>query len=248
MAARGWTRSRHASATSAVLIQCRDSSALIGPTRTDWILKAWARDRRTGKADGGRSPPGRISDDDAMVAGDSTKVPPGRSEDLASRHPSRTWAWVRAVMVPTAITAWCLHPLVLPGFILQVDAVFGPRSPLSLEGVAAPLVLLSHLLGGALAGRVFVSGALFLCGFGPMVLLRQQTWLAQIPAALLGMLNPFVYDRLIEGQWGVAAALGILSCGLRFGRRSSVSPVGRGPPSALWQDGRRSSWTSTSSG
>ncbi|MGC2296774.1 MAG: hypothetical protein WA695_08820 [Candidatus Dormiibacterota bacterium] len=163
-----------------------------------------------------------------MVAGDSTKVPPGRSEDLASRHPSRTWAWVRAVMVPTAITAWCLHPLVLPGFILQVDAVFGPRSPLSLEGVAAPLVLLSHLLGGALAGRVFVSGALFLCGFGPMVLLRQQTWLAQIPAALLGMLNPFVYDRLIEGQWGVAAALGILFLWLAFWEALQCQPGWKG--------------------
>ena len=121
-----------------------------------------------------------------------------------------TWAWLRAVAVPAAVTAWCLHPLLLPGYLLQVDSVFGPRAPLSLVGVGAPLVLITHLLGGALAGRVFVAATIYLCGFGPMVLLRRRTWVAQIPAGLLGALNPWVYDRLIEGQWGVAAALGVL--------------------------------------
>ena len=121
-----------------------------------------------------------------------------------------TAGWVRAALVPAAITAWSLHPLLRPGYLLQVDAVFGPRSPLSLGGVGAPLELLSHLLGGALAGRIFVAGSLYLCGFGPMVLLRRRPWIAQLPAGLLGALNPWVYDRLVEGQWGVAAALGAL--------------------------------------
>jgi len=114
------------------------------------------------------------------------------------------------VAVPAVITAWCLHPLLLPGYILQVDSAFGPRAPLALAGVAAPLTLVTHLLGGALAGRLYVAGTLYLCGFGPMVLLRRRNWLAQLPAGLLGALNPWVYDRLIEGQWGIAAALGIL--------------------------------------
>ncbi|HVB13898.1 MAG TPA: hypothetical protein VNH38_03975 [Candidatus Dormibacteraeota bacterium] len=112
--------------------------------------------------------------------------------------------------LPAAVTAWCLHPLLRPGYLLQVDAVFGPRGPISLGGVGAPLVLLNHLLGGALAGRIFVAGALYLCSFGPMVLLRRRIWLAQVPAGMLAALNPWVYDRLIQGQWGVAAALGIL--------------------------------------
>ena len=117
---------------------------------------------------------------------------------------------MRAVAVPAAVTSWCLHPLVRPGYLLQVDAVFGPRAPLSLGGFGAPLQLLTHLLGGALAGRLFAAGALYLCGFGPMVLLRRRTWISQLPAGLLGALNPWVYDRLVEGQWGVAAALGVL--------------------------------------
>ncbi|MFZ0169241.1 MAG: hypothetical protein WAL64_07445 [Candidatus Dormiibacterota bacterium] len=145
-----------------------------------------------------------------MLAGDSIRVPPGSPAQVGSRGLGPTWGWVRAVALPAALTIWCLHPLSLPGFLLQVDAVFGPRAPLSLEGVGAPLVLLNHLLGGAVAGRIFVAGTIFLCGFGPMVLLRHRSWVAQIPAGLLGALNPWVYDRLIEGQWGVAAALGVL--------------------------------------
>lgn len=145
-----------------------------------------------------------------MPAGDSIRVTTRSSAPVRPGGLGPIWAWVRALAVPAAVTAWCLHPLLLPGYLLQVDSVFGPRAPLSLVGVGAPLVLLTHLLGGALAGRVFVAATIYLCGFGPMVLLRRRTWVAQIPAGLLGALNPWVYDRLIEGQWGVAAALGVL--------------------------------------
>ena len=117
-------------------------------------------------------------------------------------------AWVRAVLLPLALTLWCLHSLFAPGYVLQIDAVFGPRMPLSLSGVGAPLTLLAHLLGGYWSGRLYVGLGVFLCGFGPMVLLRRLTWVAQVPAGLLGALNPFVYDRVVEGQWGVAAGIG----------------------------------------
>lgn len=118
-------------------------------------------------------------------------------------------ALVRAVLLPLSITIWCLHSLFGPGYVLQIDAVFGPRMPLSLS-VSAPLVLVAHIVGGYWAGRLFLGLALFLCGFGPMVLLRRLTWLAQVPAGLLGMLNPFVYDRMVEGQFGVAAGVGAI--------------------------------------
>lgn len=146
-----------------------------------------------------------------MTFGASARYPVGDPDPVGASVPGLpATGWVRAVAVPAAITAWCLHPLLQPGYILRVDAVFGPRAPLSLGGVGAPLVLLNHLLGGALAGRLFLAGTLYLCGFGPMVLLRRHSWFAQVPASLLGALNPWVYDRLIEGQWGVAAALGVL--------------------------------------
>ena len=145
-----------------------------------------------------------------MVAGDSARVTLSGPAVPGTGRRLLTAGWVRALAVPAAITAWSLHPLGMPGYILQVDAVFGPRMPLSLSGFGAPLSLLFHLLGGALAGRLAVAGALYLCGFGPMLLLRQRSWLAQLPAGLLGALNPWVYDRLVEGQWGPAAASGML--------------------------------------
>ncbi len=127
---------------------------------------------------------------------------PARWEHLA--------AWARAVLLPLALTLWCLHSLAGPGYVLQIDAIFGPRMPLDLAGAGAPLTLVAHLLGGYWSGRLFLGLSLFLCGFGPMVLLRRLTWLAQVPAGLLGILNPFVYDRVVEGEFGVAAGVGAI--------------------------------------
>ena len=119
-------------------------------------------------------------------------------------------AWARAILLPAVITLWCLHSLAAPGYVLQIDAIFGPRMPLELSGVGAPLTLVAHLIGGYWSGRLFLGLSLFLCGFGPMVVLRRFTWIAQVPAGLLGMLNPFIYDRVVEGQFGVAAGVGAI--------------------------------------
>ena len=145
-----------------------------------------------------------------MADGDSAQDPLSGPTVPSTGRRSLIAGWVLALVVPAAITVWSFHPLVLPGYILQVDLVTGPREPLSLAGFGAPLSLVFHLLGGALAGRLLVAGTLYLCGFGPMLLFRRRSWLVQLPAGLLGALNPWVYDHLIEGQWGVAAALGVL--------------------------------------
>jgi hypothetical protein len=112
-------------------------------------------------------------------------------------------------VVPAIVAAWCLRSLASPGYVLQVDAIFGPHSPFPTWGFTAPIQLVTYLIGGAAAGRLWIATALFLCGFGPMVLLRRTPWPVQLFAGLLGSLNPFVYARLVEGQWGVAAALGM---------------------------------------
>jgi hypothetical protein len=62
------------------------------------------------------------------------------------------------------------------------------------------------VLGGELTGRLYAAGALFLAGFAPMVLLRRARWYARCVAGVLGILNPWVYDRMVEGQWGVVVA------------------------------------------
>lgn len=94
--------------------------------------------------------------------------------------------------------------------MLQVDAAFGPHSPAVTWGFSAPIQLVTALLGGSLAGRLWIAGALFVCGFGPMVLLRDRHWVVQLFGGTVASLNPWVFGRLVEGQWGVAAAVGIV--------------------------------------
>jgi hypothetical protein len=77
-------------------------------------------------------------------------------------------------------------------------------------GFAAPLGLVQavgvELVGGAWTGRLWALASLFLAGFAPIVVLRHAKWFAQAAAGVLGMLNPWVYDRFVEGQWGVLNA------------------------------------------
>jgi hypothetical protein len=70
------------------------------------------------------------------------------------------------------------------------------------------IALLYFTAGGAWAGRIYVFAALALCGVGAMLVLRDTPWWARFAGATLAMLNPFVYDRLVEGQWGVVVATG----------------------------------------
>ncbi|HEY6537986.1 MAG TPA: hypothetical protein VI138_02975 [Candidatus Dormibacteraeota bacterium] len=125
-------------------------------------------------------------------------------------RPSAWAGWLRAALVPALIAAICLHSLSGPGYVVQVDAVFGPHSPAVTWGFSAPIQLATRLLGGFSAGRFWLAGSLYLCTFGPMVLLRRRPWPVQLFAGVLASLNPWVFGRLVEGQWGVAAALGAL--------------------------------------
>jgi hypothetical protein len=98
------------------------------------------------------------------------------------------------------------------GYLLQLDIGFGPRAWHVGWGFSAPVEALEsalvHSVGGELAGKVFAVGSLFAVGFGPMFLFRRSIWYAQCAAGCLGALNPFVYDRMIEGQWFVVVATG----------------------------------------
>jgi hypothetical protein len=113
-------------------------------------------------------------------------------------------------VLPLGLSLLCLRSVVHTGYLLQVDIVFGPRPGTVASGIAAPASALEvgavRLLGGDIAGKVYAVGALFLAGFAPMVLFRRAPWYAQCAAGFLGALNPFVYDRLVEGQWYVVIA------------------------------------------
>jgi len=124
------------------------------------------------------------------------------------------WALVRSVVLPLLVSLICLRSLFRDGYLLQVDIVFGPRPGPVLPGLGAPVSALQSaavdLLGGEATGKIYAVGALFLAGFAPMILFRGARWYAQCVAGLLGALNPWVYDRMVEGQWGVVVACAFL--------------------------------------
>jgi hypothetical protein len=191
-------------------------------------------------------------------------------------------AWLRGVFLPLGLSLLCLRSIFHTGYLLQVDIVFGPRPGPIASGVSAPVSALEvaavHLLGGDIAGKVYAVGTLFLAGFAPMVLFRRAPWYAQCAAGFLGALNPFVYDRLVEGQWyviiaaaglflwlgawealqarpGISRAALLAVCGATI---VSFDPHAVGPLVVLmlvgaawariWRDRRRLRWTAVSIG
>jgi hypothetical protein len=121
---------------------------------------------------------------------------------------------LRAGAMSAVISGLCLRSFVHPGYILEVDAVFGPVAPRLRWNFGFPITmlqwLLTHVAGGAVAGKGLFFGALFLSAFGPMWLLIKRSWPVQCVAGLLGALNPWTAERLSEGQYGVVAAAGCL--------------------------------------
>ena len=136
------------------------------------------------------------------------RPPSAAAADSSSTRPQ--WALVRSVVLPLLVSLICLRSLLRDGYLLQVDIVFGPRPGPLLPGFGAPVSGLQaaavDVLGGEATGKIYAVGALFLAGCAPMILFRRARWYAQCVAGLLGALNPWVYDRMVEGQWGVVVA------------------------------------------
>jgi len=113
---------------------------------------------------------------------------------------------------PPLVAALPLRALFGPGYLLQVDVAFGPRIAPVQWTFYAPVSVALHAvqwaIGGALTGRIYAFLGLAICGFGAMVLVRDKRWWIQCAVGVLAMLNPFVYDRLVEGQWSVLVATG----------------------------------------
>jgi hypothetical protein len=135
---------------------------------------------------------------------------PSRLDPGAWRPAPKQAAWLRSVVLPLGLSLICLRSIFHAGYLMQVDIVFGPRPAPVAHGITAPVSALQatvvRALGGEIAGKAYAVGTLFLAGFGPMVLFRRAPWYAQGAAGFLGAMNPFVYDRLVEGQWYVLIA------------------------------------------
>jgi hypothetical protein len=117
-----------------------------------------------------------------------------------------------------------LLPLLLPGYILTLDLVFAPHVPAPditassflLEGI---LWLLYRVLPGDIVEKLVLFGSLLIAGVGMyafiQVLPRPQvttyTWrLMSYIAGIFYTVNPFIYARIMAGQWMIVLGYALL--------------------------------------
>ena len=157
----------------------------------------------------------------------STETAERRTTALGVRH--HQIGLLLAIGLPLVLTATVAFRLVTePGYLLQVDTAFGPRAAPTPFSPYAPVALLQaaavHLIGGSWTGKLFFAAVFWLSGAAPMLLLKDRPWWAQCSGGLLGSLNPWTYDRLIEGQWAVAAAGSLLFVWILAWQRMRANP------------------------
>jgi len=121
--------------------------------------------------------------------------------------------WV-GVLLAADIAVVVLRSLGRSGYLIQLDTAFGPRAAAIHWSLYTPVAALQtvsvRVLGGAATGRAYALIALALPGIGAATLLRRLPWYAAATGIALAVLNPFVYERMVEGQWAVVAAVGFL--------------------------------------
>lgn len=118
-----------------------------------------------------------------------------------------TWAFLYFAGLAVVILGSLLQP---HGFIFTLDTVWGAHdytglrdsaSPLSLAPVQGIIFVLRAVLGPALSQSVFILTILTLIGW-VMYRATPLRWrLVRFWAGTFYLLNPFVYDRLMSGQW-----------------------------------------------
>lgn len=115
-----------------------------------------------------------------------------------------------------AVALVVLGPLLLgPGYWLFGDMVFVPRQPwkpawLGLDGslpravpMDALVSLVTQVVPGSWVQRALLVGGFVLGGVGVGRVVREHAWYARGAAITLLLWNPWVYERLLIGQWAI---------------------------------------------
>ena len=136
------------------------------------------------------------------------------------------WGYSLFAAVGACILLW---QLLLPGYVLTLDMVFGPhvQAPVfsGLGAAAFPRAYLLYLMSFALSGWILQKIILFSLFFFALYLpLRfypfDRRYHAEYFVALFYAINPFVYERLLAGQWTILYAYVFLfpfaACLVRF--------------------------------
>jgi hypothetical protein len=124
-----------------------------------------------------------------------------------------------------ALTLLVLAPLIGPGYLLLRDAVSTPRSYLSdtaLGLLSAPratpqdfaVALASHVVDGGIVVKTLLVAGLWLAGWGAgrlvEIVLPEAGVGGQFVAITLAIWNPYVGERLLQGNWSLLLGYGCL--------------------------------------
>ncbi|HEX5880481.1 MAG TPA: hypothetical protein VF468_19540 [Actinomycetota bacterium] len=154
---------------------------------------------------------------------------PGHPVDLAPRGPEGGgptlpgWVGRRVgVLVGVVLALLALGPLLVRGYVLTYDMVFVPRLDLTrgllgldtavARAVPADLLvaLASRLVPADLVQKLLLAGVFVGAAAGAARLVPSPAPLARVAAAALYAWNPFLYERLIMGHWGLLVSYAAL--------------------------------------
>jgi hypothetical protein len=137
-------------------------------------------------------------------------------------------------------------PLLAPGLVLAVDLNPVPHPHLAglYSGVpegthSAPIdrlpidllfVALGHINAVAIGEKALLLAIVFLAGWGMHRLLPSTSEIARFFGGILYAVNPFVYDRLITGQWYLLLGYALLPWAF-----AALLPLAEGRRSAAWR-------------
>ena len=135
-----------------------------------------------------------------------------------------------------ALSFAIILPLVSPGYILTLDMVTTPKIPVPWPRLDAPsflfggiLFLLNSFIEASMIQKILLFLIFFLSGWGMYRLVPVKNILARYFAGLLYMINPFVYERLMDGQLGLLLGFGlfpfVVSAILNFFKNPSLESV-----------------------
>ena len=147
------------------------------------------------------------------------------------------------VLVGGVLALLALGPLLVRGYVLTYDMVFVPRLELTrgllgldtavARAVPADLLvaLASRLVPADLVQKLLLAGVFVGAAAGAARLVPSHTVAARAAAAALYAWNPFLYERLVMGHWGLLVSYAALpwvaraAIDLRAGRHGAVRPL-----------------------
>ena len=131
-----------------------------------------------------------------------------------------TRLWLNQYWPYLVLALVILGPLLVPGYVLTMDMVFVPHPPLPIEVNAsypfyAILHYLSYLVPGDVLQKIVLLSIFSLIGIGMHRFLSQLfddkvSRPAIYVGALFYVVNPFVYERLMMGQFAVIGGYALL--------------------------------------